>query len=200
MTLGRVSIAAAAVAAVAVVLAGLVILLAGSDAAGAASSGSAAKPLPPADFRKAASKLEMVVLYPTDTRGLKLGFAKKIVDPYCTKRGTESLRGIYTVRGSQTRIIELFEGHPRYCNGTSLWPIPAGQEVRVHGRAAILVDLCDVRDCFFPEGAWGLEWCERGTTVQLIADGVRGTRLLEIGRSMRPVDGARATSCPPRGA
>jgi hypothetical protein len=159
-----------------------------------------AKPSPPPAFRKAASQLDMVVLYPTDTKGLKLGFARKIVDPYCTKRDTESLRGIYSVRGSQTRIIELFEGRPRYCNGTSLWPLPGATEIRIHGRSAVVVDLCAVHDCFFAEGRWGVEWCERGTTVQLIAEGVARARLLEIARSMRPVDRAAASACAPRGS
>ena len=180
----------AAVAAVASVGA---LWAASGQAEPAAAAGS--KPAPPAAFRKAASQLDMVVFYPTDTKGLKLGFARKIVDPYCAKRDTESLRGIYSVRGSQTRIIELFEGRPRYCNGTSLWSRAGGAEIRIHGRPAVIVDLCAVLDCYFAEGRWGVEWCERGTTVQLIADGVAKARLLEIARSMKPVDRARASTC-----
>ena len=197
MSVRHACIAGAVVVVLASVGAFLAATLGGAETVAAAS---VAKPAPPQAFRRAASQLDMVVLYPTDTRGLKLGFARKIVDPYCTKRGTESLRGIYSVRGSQTRIIELFEGHPRYCNGTSLWSRPGAERVRVHGRPAALVDLCTVRDCFYAQGAWGLEWCERGTTVQLVADGVSSTRLLEVARSMRPVDRAPATSCPPPGS
>jgi len=162
----------------------------------AAAQTVAAKPAkPPQQWKKAASELEMIVYYPVGQPRFTLGFVRKIVDPYCHDLTWESLRGIYSVRGKPTRTIEIYEGSPRYCNGSSLWALPDATTTTVQGKQAVLVDLCEFRDCSFNEGAWGLEWCRRGTTVQLIAEGVSRKRLVAFGRSLRPVDGARGTTC-----
>ena len=176
-------------------VAGTVVILVSTAWAPTASSAAAPTPAPK-PWRQAASQLDMVVYRPTDTAGLKLGFVRKIVDPYCPDLTSESLRGMYTVRGRSTRTIEVFEGSPRYCNGTSLRGRAGAKPLLVHGKKGVVVNLCDVRDCTFREGAWGLEWCERGTTVQLIAEGVSKGRLLRFGRSFRTVDAARGTVPP----
>jgi hypothetical protein len=134
---------------------------------------------------EAARKLTMPVFKPTKTFGMRLAFVNVIsFDPGCVNDGRDQLRAFY---GQQAgRFLEVFEGHPRYCIDKPI-DAPVAREARIHGKTARLHKLGGSRIA--------LEWCEKGTTITLVSEGVTADRLIVIGRSTRAVDSAKALPC-----
>lgn len=170
---------------------GVVALAALSAAAPAAPATPAADSDP---WKAAAAKLSIPVYRPTVTLGLRVAWVNPIAaDPGCVNDGREQLRAVYHGRKAG-RYIEVFEGRPRYC--TDEPPnAPVVRRLEIGGRPATLYDLCERRDCRGTAGAYTLEWCARGTTITVLALDFRPADILRFGRSMRPVDGARARQC-----
>ena len=137
-------------------------------------------------WKVVAAKLSIPVFKPTDTGTLRLDWVHQIVaDPGCLNDGREQLRGLYSnPRGD---YMEVLEGHPRYCNDRPVGTTPI-RTLKVHGKRASLYDLGQPR-------SYVIEWCEKGTTIALRAIGLKANRLIEIARSMRPVDSAPARAC-----
>lgn len=137
-------------------------------------------------WTKVARQLTMPVFKPTKTFGLRLGFVNRITfDPGCANDGRDQLRAFY---GHQSgRFLEVFEGHPRYCGDAGIGA-PVARTLRIHGAPARLYHIGGTRRA--------LDWCERGTTITLVSEGLSASRLIAIGRSMRPVDSAKPLACP----
>jgi hypothetical protein len=127
----------------------------------------------------------MPVFKPTKTFGMRLAFVNVItLDPGCVNDGRDQLRAFYGQEAG--KFLELFEGHPRYCVDKPI-DAPVLRRPTIHGKKAQLHRIAGTR--------LALEWCEKGTTITVVSDGISADRLIAIGRSMRAVDAAKALPC-----
>lgn len=144
-------------------------------------------------WAETARRLTIPIFRPARTFGLKLGLINAVFgDPGC-EPGRQHMRGLYYGR-TAGRTLELFEGHPRYCLDKPI-EAPVLRRLRVHGARATLYDLCAVRDCEPGFRARALDWCEQGTSIQLLGVGLSGQRLIAIARSMEEVKPRPARRC-----
>lgn len=149
-------------------------------------------------WAETARRLPIPVFRPTRTFGLKLGFVNPIIsDPGC-EPGRDQLRALY-FGSTAGRTLEIFEGHPRYCLDQGI-DAPVLRAVTIRGAAATLYDLCTIRDCEPGFRARVLDWCEQGTSIQLLGIGISGKRLIAIARGMREVRPRPARPCAAPGA
>jgi hypothetical protein len=149
-------------------------------------------------WSETARRLPIPIFRPTRTYGLKLGFVNPIVgDPGC-EAGRDQLRALY-FGATAGRTLEIFQGHPRYCLDREL-EAPVLRRVTVHGTTATLFDVCAVRDCDPGFAARVLDWCEQGTSIQLLGVGLPDRRLIAIARGMREVKPRPARRCVAPGA
>jgi hypothetical protein len=148
-------------------------------------------------WAETARRLPIPVFRPTRTYGLKLGFVNPIVgDPGC-QAGRDQLRALYfgTTAG---RTLEIFQGHPHYCLDREI-DAPILRRVKVRGATATLHDLCGGRTCEPGFAARLLDWCEQGTSIQLLGVGITNKRLIAIARGMEEVRPRPARRCVPPG-
>jgi hypothetical protein len=154
------------------------------DAASASERGS---------WAMAARRLTIPIFRPTRTQGLTLGFVNPIFgDPGC-EPGREHMRALY-YGATPGRTLEIFEGHPRYCLDQPI-EAPVLRTVRIRGATATLYDICTIRDCEPGFAARVLDWCEQGTSIQLLGVGLSGNRLIAIARGMKEVRPRPARRC-----
>ncbi len=159
--------------------------IAATIAALALAAPAGAAPAAVGSWAKVARTLTIPVLKPTKTFGMRLGFVNVIgFDPGCANDGREQLRAFYGQEAG--RFLEVFEGRPRYCLDRPI-DAPIVRQPKIHGTKARLHRINKRR--------LALEWCERGTTIALVSEGVRAAKLIAVGRSVRPVDKARALPC-----
>lgn len=146
-------------------------------------AGGAWKPSRP--WKRVARQLSIPVFEPSRTFEYKLAWVNRIVaDPGCENDGREQLRAFYGTQAG--RYVELAEGRPRYCHDNPI-EAPVLRRVTIDGKRVPLYDA---------NGRLALEWCKKGTTITMVADGVPAKRLVAIARSMKPVDRAPAKPCP----
>jgi hypothetical protein len=140
-----------------------------------------------------ARRLTIPIFRPTATPGLSLGFVNPIIeDPGCDP-GREQLRALYF--GAEAgRTLEIFEGHPRYCLDQAI-EAPVLRRVTIRGKTATLYDICAIRDCEPGFPARALDWCEQGTSIQLLGVGISADRLIAIARGMREVRARPPRAC-----
>jgi hypothetical protein len=167
---------------------------AGTGATGAAvDTADAASASERGSWTAAARRLTIPIFRPTRTQGLTLGFVNPIFgDPGC-EPGREHMRALY-YGAEPGRTLEIFEGHPRYCLDKAI-DAPVLRTLKIHGATATLYDLCTVRDCEPGFAARVLDWCEQGTSIQLLGVGLSAERLVAIARSMREVQPRPARRC-----
>lgn len=164
-----------------------------ASSTGVADTGAAESAASVGSWAATARRLPIPVFRPTRTYGLKLGFVNPIIsDPGC-EPGRDQLRALYfgTTAG---RTLEIFQGHPRYCLDQAI-EAPVLRRVTIRGATATLHDLCTVRECEPGFRARVLDWCEQGTSIQLLGVGLSGTRLIAIARGMREVRPRPARRC-----
>jgi len=167
-----------------------------TGASGAADTAQAAAVA--GSWAQTARRLPIPVFRPTRTYGLKLGFVNPILaDPGC-EPGRDQLRALY-FGATAGRTLEIFQGHPRYCLDREI-DAPVLRQVAIRGATATLHDLCTVRDCEPGFRARVLDWCEQGTSIQLLGVGISGKRLIAIARGMREVRPRPARRCAAPGA
>lgn len=155
---------------------------------GAAESAAAA-----GSWAATARRLPIPVFRPTRTYGLELGFVNPIIsDPGC-EPGRDQLRALY-FGATAGRTLEIFQGHPRYCLDQAI-EAPVLRRATIRGQTATLHDLCAVRECEPGFRARVLDWCEQGTSIQLLGVGISGRRLLAIARGMHEVRPRPARPC-----
>jgi hypothetical protein len=144
-------------------------------------------------WAQTARVLPIPIFRPTKTYGLKLGFVNPILaDPGC-EAGRDQLRALY-FGATAGRTLEIFQGHPRYCLDREL-DAPVVRRVTIRGATATLHDLCTTRDCEPGFRVRVLDWCEQGTSIQLLGVGISDKRLIAIARGMREVKPRPARRC-----
>lgn len=159
----------------------------------AADTGAAETAAVAGSWAATARRLTIPVFRPTKTPGLSLGFVNPIVaDPGC-QPGREQLRALYY--GAEAgRTLEIFEGYPRYCLDRPI-EAPVLRQITIRGATARLYDICAIRDCEAGFPARVLDWCEQGTSIQLLGVGISGERLIAIARGMKEVRARPARRC-----
>ena len=159
----------------------------------AAETGAAETAAVAGSWAATARRLTIPVFRPTTTPGLLLGFVNPILaDPGC-EPGREQLRALYF--GAEAgRTLEIFEGYPRYCLDKPI-EAPILRRVTIRGATATLFDVCAIRDCEPGFPARVLDWCEQGTSIQLLGVGISGDRLIAIARGMREARARPARRC-----
>jgi Tol biopolymer transport system component len=137
---------------------------------------------PEGPWHAAAERLEMPVLQPRATPGLRLDrVVPRAID---CPRTVEELDAYYN--GARGRRLRIAEGRPYYCG--DIGDAPVLERPVVRGKRAVLYDFCEGSGCRAATNTFLLTWRERGIQIVLISRGSSKATLFRLARGMRTVE------------